>query len=420
MLDVNSFTPPEGHSIFKDGWNYFGNWFTGAGIAETGFEPPGETQPNTGPTLINPVSTDYLPPAKAEGTSGAPSADAGPAAGEKTGGENPSATSETTSGEVIENEPAAGEQTLKGAAAQSGRDFGAAANSNLISSNPEYAAVLGEQFSMVTPENEMKWESIHPAQNQWNFEPADKIVDFAKENGMDVRGHSLVWHNQLPDWLNNLKGEELGTAMENHITETVGHFKGEVKSWDVVNEAVDVSSNGEDGYRKTPFYNELGEDYIARAFYAADAADPDAELVLNDFNVAGMNDKSDKLYELVKSLKAEGVPIDAVGIQAHFSANDGNLPTPDEIQENLQRFADLGVDIHVTELDVGQKAGSEEQEQAYHDYVQAFASNPAVKSISTWGVGDADSWRAEESPLLFDENYEPKPAYSGVLEALNS
>jgi endo-1,4-beta-xylanase len=514
MSDVNSVTPTESFSISWDG----DSWFADSEMAETGFETPEESVPNSEAAAIVTVTIDYLPSSEAEGASDVPAQDAGPADSGQTGDADPDATSETTSGEVFEIEPDTGEQTmnaegasddlgvdaglaysgqtgdgnpsatsettsgevseiegataeqtlnaegtsgapaadtslaysgetsdanpsdtsetsiseisgqesvtegqtLKDAAGQSGRLFGAAVDSNLISSNPKYAAVLAEQFNSVTAGNEMKWESIHPGQNEWNFEPADKIVEFAQENGMNVRGHTLVWHNQAPDWVNSLKGEELGTAMENHITETVEHFKGDVTSWDVVNEPLADGDSGENGYRTSHFYNELGEDYIARAFYAADAADPNAELVLNEYNVAGMNDKSDKLYELVKSLKEEGVPIDAVGIQAHFSADDGNWPTADEIQQNLQRFADLGVDIHITELDVGQKSGAEEQKQTYHDYVEAFASNPAVKSITTWGVGDSDSWRAEESPLLYDENYEAKPAYYGVLEALNS
>ncbi|MGD9249134.1 MAG: endo-1,4-beta-xylanase [Desulfobacteraceae bacterium] len=391
-----------------------------ADSGETGDANPSDTSETTSgeASEVEPATAEQT--VKAEGTSAAPASDTDLAYSGETSDANPSDTSETTIGEVSDQESVTEGQTLKDAAGQSGRLFGAAVDSNLISSNPKYAAVLAEQFNSVTAGNEMKWESIHPGQNEWNFEPADKIVEFAQENGMNVRGHTLVWHNQAPDWVNSLKGEELGTAMENHITETVEHFKGDVTSWDVVNEPLADGDSGENGYRTSHFYNELGEDYIARAFYAADAADPNAELVLNEYNVAGMNDKSDNLYELVKSLKEEGVPIDAVGIQAHFSADDGNWPTADEIQQNLQRFADLGVDIHITELDVGQKSGAEEQKQTYHDYVEAFASNPAVKSITTWGVGDSDSWRAEESPLLYDENYEAKPAYYGVLEALNS
>ncbi len=308
-------------------------------------------------------------------------------------------------------------QTLAGAAANLGIDFGAAVNSRSLMSNPKYAETLAGQFNSVTAENEMKWGTIQPSRGNYNFGPADEIVDFATKNGMNVRGHTLVWHEQLAGWAQNLKGEELGSVMEDHITKTAGHFKGKVKAWDVVNEAVDVSGNGENGYRKSPFYNELGKDYIKRAFKAARAADPDAELAINDFNVEGMNAKSDKLYEIVKDLKAEGL-VDAVGIQAHLSG-DGN-PSPDEVRRNLQRFADLGVKIHITELDIGQKGGPEQQKQQYHDYIKAFTSNPAVTSITTWGVDDSTSWRSKDSPLLFDGNFKPKPAYDGVMDALTS
>ena len=208
------------------------------------------------------------------------------------------------------------------------------------------ASIAGTQFGSVTPGNEMKWDTVEPTRGTYNWGPGDSIVAFAKQHSMQVRGHNLVWHSQLPGWLTSgsFTNSQLHDIMIKHVTDEVTHYKGEITHWDVVNEPFN-----EDGtFRSDLWYNQLGSSYIADAFTAAHAADPAAKLYVNDYNIEGSGAKSDGMYNLVKSLKQQGVPIDGVGFQAHFILGQ----VPSTFKANMQRFADLGVDVAVTELDV--------------------------------------------------------------------
>ncbi|MEV7404117.1 endo-1,4-beta-xylanase [Streptomyces sp. NPDC091267] len=315
---------------------------------------------------------------------------------------------------------AAEQGTLHELAAAQGRYFGSATD------NPElpdaaYAATLGSEFGQVTPGNSMKWDTTEPARGQFDFTKGDVVTDFARQHGQTVRGHTLVWHSQLPGWVAALPSAQVEAAMENHITEEATHYRGAVTAWDVVNEPFN-----EDGtFRTSPFYAAMGSDYIATALRAAHAADPDARLYLNDYNIEGLGAKSDAMYALVSELLDEGVPLDGVGMQAHLAVQYG---FPYEMRANMQRFADLGLDVAVTELDVRVQLPADAAEVAtqstyYRRVVEDCLAVERCVGITVWDYTDKYSWvpgtfPGEGAAGLYDENLQPKPAYDAVRTAL--
>ncbi|MEU8707869.1 endo-1,4-beta-xylanase [Streptomyces sp. NPDC048565] len=303
---------------------------------------------------------------------------------------------------------AAGE--LGDAAAASGRYFGTAVAASHLG-EADYASTLDAQFGSVTPENEMKWDAVESSRDSFNFSAADQIVSHAQGQGMKVRGHTLVWHSQLPGWVSGLGADDLRSAMNNHITQVMTHFKGEIDSWDVVNEAYEDGNTG--ARRSSPFQDTLGDGFIEEAFRTARTVDADAKLCYNDYNTDGQNAKSDAVYDMVKDFKERGVPIDCVGFQSHFNSNS---PVPSDYQANLQRFADLGVDVQITELDI--EGSGSAQAQSYTQVVEACLAVTRCTGLTVWGVTDKYSWRSSGTPLLFDGDYNKKPAYDAVLAAL--
>lgn len=310
--------------------------------------------------------------------------------------------------------------TLKAAAESSGHYFGTAlATAHLGDSS--YANLAAQQFDMVTPENEMKWDTVESSQNNFNFGPGDQIVNFAQSHNQRVRGHNLVWHSQLPGWVSSLPSSQVKAAMENHITKEVSHFKGEIYAWDVVNEPFDDNGN----LRQDAFYNAMGSGYIADALRTAHAADPNAKLYLNDYNIEGMGAKSDAMYNLASSLVQQGVPLDGIGFETHLAIQYG---FPNQMQQNMQRFADLGLDVAITELDVRMQTPPDaskvqKQDQYYTQVVDACLAVSRCVGISVWGISDNYSWipgtfSGQGSALLYDDNYQPKSAYTAVLDAL--
>jgi endo-1,4-beta-xylanase len=300
--------------------------------------------------------------------------------------------------------------TLGAAAAEKGRYFGTAVAANHLGEAP-YVSTLNTEFDSVTPENEMKWDALEPSRGSFSYGNADRIVSHAQSRGMKVRGHTLVWHSQLPGWVGNLGAADLRTAMNNHINQVMGHYKGKIHSWDVVNEAFQDGSSG--ARRSSPFQDKLGNGFIEEAFRTARAADPAAKLCYNDYNTDGVNAKSNAVYNMVRDFKARGVPIDCVGFQSHFNSAS---PVPSDYQANLQRFADLGVDVQITELDI--EGSGTAQANSYGNVVKACLAVSRCTGITVWGVTDKYSWRAGGTPLLFDGNYNKKPAYTAVLTAL--
>jgi endo-1,4-beta-xylanase len=318
---------------------------------------------------------------------------------------------------AAEESPEAAQTTLHQLAASHGRYFGSAMDGL---PNDQYTQILGSEFGSITPGNALKWDATEPGQGQFTFDRADQHVDWALANGQTVRGHTLVWHNQLPSWVSGLSSDELLDAMRNHITTEVDHFEDRVIHWDVVNEAFE-----EDGSRRQSVFQEkLGDDYIAEAFLAARAADPDVDLYYNDYNIAGVNAKSDAVYEMVRDFKERGIPIDGVGFQAHLIVGQ-DLSS---VQENIQRFADLGVDVAITELDIRMDlprddAKDAQQAEDYATVVEACLAVDRCVGITIWDFSDAHSWIPSVFPgqgaaLLYDEDYQKKPSYYSTAEAL--
>ncbi|MYV49043.1 1,4-beta-xylanase [Streptomyces sp. SID2888] len=300
--------------------------------------------------------------------------------------------------------------SLASAASAKGRYFGTAVAAGHLGESA-YAATLDAEFNAVTPENEMKWDATEPSRNSFSFGSADQIVSHAQGKGMKVRGHTLVWHSQLPSWVGGLNATDLRSAMNNHITQVMQHYKGKIYAWDVVNEAYQDGSSG--ARRSSPFQDKLGNGFIEEAFRTARSVDPNAKLCYNDYNTDGVNAKSNAVYNMVKDFKSRGVPIDCVGFQSHFNSAS---PVPSDYQANLQRFADLGVDVHITELDI--EGSGSAQATNYGNVVKACLAVSRCTGITVWGVTDKYSWRSGGTPLLFDSNYAKKPAYDAVLSAL--
>jgi endo-1,4-beta-xylanase len=296
--------------------------------------------------------------------------------------------------------------TLGTSAAEKGRYFGAAVAAYKLN-DATYVGILDREFSAVTPENEMKWDATEPTQGRFSYGGGDQIVTHAQAHGQRVRGHTLAWHSQQPGWAQSLSGTALRNAMTNHITNVATHFRGKIYAWDVVNEAF---ADGGSGGRRDSNLQRTGNDWIEVAFRTARAADPGAKLCYNDYNTDGINAKSTAIYNMVRDFKARGVPIDCVGFQSHL----GGLP-PGDYQANLQRFADLGVDVQITELDIS----GANQATAYANVVKACLAVSRCTGITVWGIRDSDSWRTGDNPLLFDAAGNKKAAYTSTLNALN-
>jgi GH35 family endo-1,4-beta-xylanase len=402
-------------------------------------------------------------------------------------------------------------------------------------SDPQATALIAREFNCATAENAMKWEAVEPRNNDFEFKLADEYIDFCRQHDLAIIGHNLCWHSQLPSWVSQpdigqekLTREVLLERLKNHITTVAAHFKGKVHGWDVVNEAI-ADRTGE--YRTSVFYRVIGKEYLALAFKWAHEADPAAELYYNDYNLDADDAKRTRAIELVKYLRDQGAHIDGIGLQGHY-----NLTTPsaEKIDETIRMFADLGLKVMITELDVQvarnapitgavgattgnptnrpeagyprlfptaemlqsklkltdtQAAGitpivyaatkdlgaaissgefhlireirtdraaaiskllnsaqqatftemmiippggapvgpppppltAMEQEalaKRYGEIFDVFVKNrTAIARVTLWGLRDADSWRRRSSPLLFDDNYQRKPAYDAVIAA---
>src|SRR5215813_10336654 len=229
--------------------------------------------------------------------------------------------------------------------------IGTAVAANALAADITYGEILANDFNSVTAENAMKWGVVHPAPDTWSFDDADALVSFAAAHGQRVRGHTLVWHNQLPGYINDtLSTQSLIDALNAHIDGLVGHYKGQVTSWDVVNEAIGDDAN----LRDSVFLRKLGAGYIEHAFRRAHEVDPDAKLFYNDYDIEWPNPKSDAALALLTDLKQKGVPIDGVGMQFHVSAYDFASFDLREaaIRKRIQDFGALGLTVEITELDL--------------------------------------------------------------------
>ena len=309
--------------------------------------------------------------------------------------------------------------SLREAAKARGMEIGTAVRGEVLKRDRAYRQTIEAQFSTVTPENEMKWYAVEPERGEYTFDDADAIVEQAREAKQKVRGHTLVWHAQLPDWVRRLGADELRQATREHIRTVMAKYKDDVGVWDVVNEP--ISDDG--GLRQSVFMRRLGVGFIADAFRTARTADPDAKLYLNEIGAEGINAKSNRLYEIVRGLKAGGVPIDGVGFQAHFNL-DG---MPADFVANMQRFKALGLDIAITEADVGIQmppdAGKLAAQARIYEQIVAGCRAVDCRSLTFWGFTDGRSWISETqagmgAATLLDEALKPKPAFGAVQRAL--
>jgi endo-1,4-beta-xylanase len=333
------------------------------------------------------------------------------------------------------------------------KDFlmGVAVNSPQIAGQDTAAiAIVKKQFNSITPENVLKWQPIHPKPDSFNFKPADEFVAFGEANGMFNIGHVLVWHSQTPRWVfqdsagNPTDRETLLQRMKDHISAVAGRYKGRIKGWDVVNEAFEDDGS----YRNSPWFKIIGEDFIEKAFIYAHEADPQAELYYNDFNEW----KPGKVQAIIKmsaGLKAKGIRIDAIGMQGHWGYD---YPTLKEADAAIQAFADAGLKVVVTELDidilpnlfantsadVSQRFEQRKNADLYPNglpdslqnvltrrYTEIFKlfhkHADTIDRVTLWGVDDGHSWknyfpaRRTNYPLLFDRQYQPKPAFDAII-----
>ncbi len=307
----------------------------------------------------------------------------------------------------------------------------------------ESAELLKKEFNSITPENVMKMGPIHPEKDRFNWEYADAMAEFARENDLKMRGHALVWHQQTGGWIfetedgGKVTKEELLSRMKTHIDSVVTRYKGTIYSWDVVNEA--IADNPDELLRNSEWYEIAGEDFLIKAFEYARAADPDAKLYYNDYN-AIIPEKRDRIYKLLKMLVDRDVPIDGVGIQGHWSIYG---PSEEELRKALDMYSSLGLDVQITELDVSLYPWEKEQRErrpedvdeftpeleqrqieAYEMFFRVFRDyKDVLTGVTFWNLSDQYTWLdhypvegRKNYPLLFDEEMQRKKAYYKVVE----
>lgn len=317
--------------------------------------------------------------------------------------------------------------SLRGLATQRGINLGTAVQMQVLQKDEDYRDLLVRHFNWVTPEYEMKFEPLQPERDRFDFTLADQLLAFAKEHDLSVRGHTLVWHESLPKWLTEGKwtADELSAIMRQHINTVLGHYRGQVGIWDVVNEAVAEDGNS---LRDTVWLQKIGKDYIEMAFRIAHEVDPKARLFYNDYGGEELGKKSDAIYALVKDLRQRQVPIDGVGLQMHVGIKQP--PNLEKVAANIKRINELGLEVQVTEMDVKISDGDgtptqrlAAQADVYRQMMQVCLSAKNCRGFSFWGVNDRYSWlprflKKPDAPLLFDEVSRPKPAFEALVEIL--
>ena len=321
----------------------------------------------------------------------------------------------------------------------------------VLGSDTSAVKVINQHFNSIVAENCMKSEVIHPEEDVYNFGPADEFVQFGEDNNMFIVGHCLIWHSQLSPWFcvdengNNVSPEVLKQRMKDHIYTIVGRYKGRIQGWDVVNEAIENDGS----YRKSKFYEILGEEYIPLAFQYTHEADPNAELYYNDYSMF-VPSRRDRAIKLINSLKERGIRIDAIGMQGHYVMGG---PTIEEVEESIVKFGETGAKVMFTEFDMAllprnaqgaDISAREDGRDAVNPFVDSLPNqvsqewNAWMKSyfelfirhsdiisrVTMWGLTDGDSWLNDwpikgrtDYPLLFDRNYQPKPFILDMIQS---
>ena len=331
----------------------------------------------------------------------------------------------------------AAEPTIRQLAQERGRFIGTILNSEWFNDaiEPEFEEIHKTQFNVVVAENEMKFDATEPVENEFSFEKGDKMVKYAQENKMRVRGHALAWHSQVAGWVSsNYAGQKdkLLAVLKNHIEKVVGHYKGQVAEWDVVNEAINDNYDADWRSTNSVWYEGIGAEFLDSAFVWAHAADPDAELCYNDYSLEwGLREKSKASFvvEQVKRWKANGIPVTCVGTQTHIE--DSHVTTPQNVRDLAKALAELNVTLNITELDIGFPKGSADrlgpddyarQGHLYRQFMDVFLEEPNMGEFVIWGLTDAHSWLDEQQGktqgLLYDKQYKPKPAFDSIMVSL--
>ena len=318
--------------------------------------------------------------------------------------------------------------------------YGAAVQKKFLVSDPLFRHHFEQECSILVPVQALKWKRLRPSLDSFDFSDGDWLADFAAESGMAFRGHTLVWHRALPDWfqvsVNPLNAEQILT---NHVETVAGHYAGTVRSWDVVNEAIFPQDGRSDGLRDSPWLRMLGTEYIDLAFHTAAAADPKAKLVYNDFGMeydnAAQNRKREAVLVLLERLVSAGVPIHALGIQAHLLRVDARF-SAEKLRRFLKAVASLGLEIMITELDVTdtnlpKEASVRDRRIAdvYWEYLSVILQEPAVTTILTWGLSDRYTWLKKKDkrtdggvtrPLPLDQSMNRKPSWYAIADCFDN
>lgn len=327
-------------------------------------------------------------------------------------------------------EEASSSEPLRVLAQKRGISIGSAVSSAPLQNDANYRSVLAREFNILTPENAMKFEYVHPKRDRYDFSEVDAYADFAKANNMKVRGHPLVWHHSLPRWLwmNEAKftRDELMAILRDHIHTLVSRYQGEAVAWDVVSEAI----NRDGSLRDTLWLRNIGPEYIDLAYRWAHEADPEARLFYSDYGNEEEGPKPDAVYNLVRGLLQRGVPIHGVGFQTHRNLKEP--PKVNLIAQTMKRYRDLGVEVQFTELDVQIVEGKGTLEErlaaqgdVYGQLMRVCLEAKNCTALMTWGFTDRYTWingltGKVEAPLIFDTSYRPKPAYDTLKHVLSS
>lgn len=325
---------------------------------------------------------------------------------------------------TAETPPVASAESLRLLANERGFAIGSAVRPKALQKESQYREILAREFNIVMAEHDMKFGALHPERDVYDFSDVDAIVEFATEREMKVIGHVIVWFHVVPRWLSegNFSRDELMEILHDHIQTVVGRYRGQIYAWDVVNEPLEANGS----LRETIWYKTIGPEYIDLALQWVHEADPEALLYINDYG-EGLNSKSDSFYNLAKSLVERGAPLDAVGFQTHIGFLSASNAA--EVGENMKRYAASGLDVMITEMDIpiNKFKGTREEQlvaqaDMYREFLEMCLDASNCKALLMWGFTDRHSWltgfTGGKAPLIFDENYRPKPAYYAMMEAL--
>jgi endo-1,4-beta-xylanase len=337
-----------------------------------------------------------------------------------------------------------GRHSLRSHARKKNLLYGSAVHVDKILSDPDYARLLSEQCNILVPHTELKWRALRPSRDRFDFTQPDALLAFAQRNHIQMRGHTLCWHQSLPDWIQTPENaKDARTIFVDHIKTVCARYSGHMHSWDVVNEAIFPQDGRADGLRKSFWFDQVGPDYIDLAFHTARAADPHALLTYNDYGVEYDNEEDARrrgfVLELLRGMKQRGVPLDAVGIQSHIKAAQ-----PDSIGKGLADYMEsirqMGLKIFLTELDVNEDdiasndvaVRDAEVAKTYRHFLDLALPNPALKAVLTWEITDRFTWlndgpthhrKQPDRPqrcLPFDRDYKPKEAFFATRDAFDA